>query len=129
MEYSYGPVVDGGTVLAGVQSFTARFSGDEFHFFLRNEVCEHTDCIGTASDTGDDYIRQAASALKHLLLSFFGNDLMELPDDSRERVWPSRSAEEIVGFMERSGPIAERFIHRVLKRSGPGINGYDFRVH
>lgn len=54
---------------------------------------------------------------------------MELPDDSRERVWPSRSAEEIVGFMERSGPIAERFIHRVLKRSGPGINGYDFRVH
>ena len=119
----------GNQILLLVGGKRARKDADEFHPFVLNEFCERPDCIGTASDTGDDYIRQAASALKHLLLSFFGNDPMELPDDSRERVWPSRSAEEIVGFMERSGPIVERFIHRVLKRSGPGINGYDFRVH
>lgn len=54
---------------------------------------------------------------------------MELPDNRGERMGPGRSAEEIVGFMECSGPIAECLIHRVFKCSGSGINGYDFRVH
>ena len=54
---------------------------------------------------------------------------MELLDDLRERVRSGRGAEEVVGLVERGGPVAQRLVHRVLQGARAGFHADDLRAH
>src|SRR5699024_4879780 len=87
-----GAIVDGRTMIAGVQSFSDGLSADKFHDFFINEICEHANGVGAATHAGDDLVRQAVDALKHLRLRLSGDDAVELTHDGWEWVWASRCA-------------------------------------
>src|SRR5699024_4955514 len=92
-------------MLSGVEAFSAGLSADKFHAFFINEICEHANCVGTATHTSDDQVWQAAGAFKHLCFRLSGDDAMKLTHDGRKWVWASRSAKQLVRLMEGGGPV------------------------
>ena len=82
-------VVDGGAMLTGIEAFATGLRADKLDSLVFNEISEHADGVRAAAHAGDDEVWQLASPLDHLRLGLFGDDLVELAHDGRERVGPA----------------------------------------
>ena len=105
-----------GRRVAAVREAASRgFHSYKAHILIADKGREGADSVAAAADTGDDGVRQAAFALKHLRAGLVADYALKILHHRRVRVGPDRRANEI----KERGVGAERGkrgVYRLLKR-------------
>lgn len=91
MENTQAALGNGCRMEFGVDSLSGSLCTNQAHALIRNEIVEHTHCIGAAADAGNDTVRQSAL---FSISCFFASSPMTF--------WKSRT---MVGY--GCGPITE----------------------
>ena len=129
MQQARGALCDRGAVGTQAEALSPGLSADELDAVVVDEVREHTDGIGPATDAGHDGVGELSGALEDLRARLGGDDAVEFLHDFREWVWAGRGAQQVVGFVEGGGPVAQRLVHGVLQRARAGFHADNLRAH
>lgn len=84
-------------MIAGLRAASSCFDTGEADGFVFNKGIEHSSGVGSATDTGDDFVGEVADFFEALLACFLTDDGLEVADDLREGVWSDDGSEDVVG--------------------------------
>ena len=89
-------------------------------------MIECSDGIGAAAYACKDCIRELAFFFQHLLFDFFGDNCLEITDNSWERMGAHNRTKYVVGVSNSVGPLAHGFGYGILQGCSSRGHRMDF---
>ena len=89
------------------------------------EIIEGADGIASAADTGDEIIRKTSCLLHDLPANLLANDLLEVADNGRIRMWTDGRTDDVMRVFNVRRPVANRLARRIFQRACAAGNGDD----
>ncbi len=93
------------------------------------ERMKHARGIGPAADAGGDAVGQFAELIEALPVCFFADDRLEITDDHGERVGAHDAADDVVGGVAGSHPVAHRGVGGVFEGLAARLDSGDGGAH
>eukprot|EP00960_Hanusia_phi_P039008 753688-Hanusia_phi.AAC.1 len=91
-----------------------RAYSEDLDRFVLNEGMEETDGVGSASDAGDNGVREPADLLQHLSTRLLADDRLEVADDGGEGMGADGGADDVVCVPHVGNPVAHGLIDGIL---------------
>ena len=114
MEDTKSSGVDRCGCLKCINSTSGCFTSDQTNALIRNKVIECADRIGTATDTGENCIRQSALLLHKLFLDLLADNSLKIANHFRERIRSHNRTQNIMGIIDSGSPFTEGFGNGIL---------------
>ena len=100
----------------GIDAPACRFTANEPHGGIVNEMIKAAHGIGTAAYTGNHCIRQPALLLQELRFGLPGDHRLEIPDNGRKRMRPHNGTKTVMGVIDPGCPFPHGLGDRILQR-------------
>ena len=94
--------------------------------FFGHKGVEDPDRVASAPHARHDHIGEPAELTPPLPFGLAPDDCLKIPDQAWKGMRSRRRPEQVVRIGEAPGPIAQRFVDRVLQGAGPRGDGNHF---